>query len=93
MEQQNNPANVIKRSGERVAFDAARIKRAITKAGAATGEFGTDEAGIITAQAVKVLAYKFPGGQCQSRLFSWRSDSEHFWENDGELLALACLFS
>ena len=50
------PEAVIKRGGERVSFDAQRIRGALAKAGAATGEFGEEEAALLTAQAVKVLA-------------------------------------
>ncbi|MBQ5459474.1 MAG: ribonucleoside triphosphate reductase, partial [Rhodocyclaceae bacterium] len=56
------PAEVIKRSGQRVAFDAQRIRNALAKAGAATGEFGDEEAALLTAQAVKVLSFRWPGG-------------------------------
>lgn len=56
------PEAVIKRSGERRAFDAGRIRAALAKAGAATGEFGDEEAALLTAQAVKVLAFRWPGG-------------------------------
>ncbi|MBQ6655659.1 MAG: ribonucleoside triphosphate reductase [Ottowia sp.] len=56
------PEAVIKRGGERVAFDAQRIRSALAKAGAATGEFGEEEAALLTAQAVKVLAFRWPGG-------------------------------
>ncbi|MBQ1658181.1 MAG: ribonucleoside triphosphate reductase, partial [Rhodocyclaceae bacterium] len=56
------PAEVIKRSGQRVAFDAQRIRGALAKAGAATGEFGDEEAALLTAQAVKVLSFRWPGG-------------------------------
>ena len=56
------PEAVIKRGGERVSFDAQRIRGALAKAGAATGEFGEEEAALLTAQAVKVLAFRWPGG-------------------------------
>ena len=56
------PAEVVKRSGQRVAFDAQRIRSALEKAGAATGEFGEEEAALLTAQAVKVLSFRWPGG-------------------------------
>ncbi len=52
-------ADVIKRDGERCSFDAARILSAIVKAGEATGEFGADEANLLTGQVIKVLKYRF----------------------------------
>ena len=56
------PAQVLKRDGQRVPFDARKIEAALQKAGGATGEFGGDEASLLTAMALKVLAYRF-GGQ------------------------------
>ncbi|EHQ52575.1 anaerobic ribonucleoside triphosphate reductase [Ectothiorhodospira sp. PHS-1] len=58
------PAQVIKRDGRRLPFDAARIESAIRRAGQATGEFGDHEATLLTAQVVKVLAHRFAQGQC-----------------------------
>ncbi len=55
------PRDVIQRNGERAAFDAARIRSAIARAGNATGEFGQDEAQLLTAQATKVLIHRFRG--------------------------------
>ena len=52
-------SDVIKRDGERIAFDASRIAAAIGKAGEATTEFGSDEAWLLTQQVVKVLKYRF----------------------------------
>jgi len=52
-------SDVIKRDGERIAFDASRIAAAITKAGEATTEFGSEEAWLLTQQVVKVLKYRF----------------------------------
>ena len=52
-------SDVIKRDGERIAFDASRIAAAISKAGEATTEFGTEEAWLLTQQVVKVLKYRF----------------------------------
>ncbi len=54
-------SNVIRRDGERIAFDASRIAAAITKAGEATTEFGAEEAWLLTQQVVKVLKYRFAG--------------------------------
>jgi ribonucleoside-triphosphate reductase (formate) len=55
------PREVIKRSGERAPFDANKIRSALERAGAATGEFGADEASLLTAQAGKVLIHRFQG--------------------------------
>ena len=55
------PRDVIARDGARAAFDAGRIRSAIARAGSATGEFGADEAQLLTAQATKVLAHRFHG--------------------------------
>lgn len=52
-------SDVIKRDGERIAFDASRIAAAIGKAGEATTEFGSEEAWLLTQQVVKVLKYRF----------------------------------
>lgn len=54
-------SDVIRRDGERIAFDASRIAAAITKAGEATTEFGSEEAWLLTQQVVKVLKYRFAG--------------------------------
>ncbi len=54
-------SDVIKRDGERIAFDASRIAAAITKAGEASAEFGAEEAWLLTQQVVKVLKYRFAG--------------------------------
>jgi len=53
-------AGVIKRGGERAAFDAEKIRSAIERAGKATNEFDGPEAQLLTAQAIKVLAHRFP---------------------------------
>ncbi|KLR58275.1 ribonucleoside triphosphate reductase [Diaphorobacter sp. J5-51] len=55
------PRDVIQRNGERTPFDAVRIQSAIARAGQATGEFGEDEARLLTAQATKVLIHRFHG--------------------------------
>ena len=55
------PARIKKRDGAVVAFDADKIRSAIRRAGAATGEFGGDEAMLLTAQVVKVLSHRFAG--------------------------------
>jgi anaerobic ribonucleoside-triphosphate reductase len=53
------PAAVIRRDGAAAPFDAEKIRSAIERAGAATGEFGPDEAGLLSSQAVKVLGHRF----------------------------------
>ena len=53
---------VIKRDGEKHAFDASKIAMAITRAGEATNEFGSDEAWLLTRQVIKVLKHKFAFG-------------------------------
>ena len=55
------PAQVVKRDGERVPFDPGKIEAALQRAGSATGEFGGDEAALLTAMALKVLAWRFAG--------------------------------
>jgi anaerobic ribonucleoside-triphosphate reductase len=55
------PREVIKRSGQRAAFDAGKIRSALERAGTATGEFAADEAALLAAQANKVLIYRFHG--------------------------------
>ena len=55
------PAQVVKRDGQRVPFDARKIEAALQRAGSATGEFGGDEAALLTAMALKVLAWRFAG--------------------------------
>ncbi len=55
------PAHIKKRDGAVVPFNADKILSAIRRAGAATGEFGEDEARLLTAQAVKVLSHRFAG--------------------------------
>jgi ribonucleoside-triphosphate reductase len=53
------PSLVLKRDGQQVSFDAAKIEAAIRNAGRATGEFGELEAQLLTAQVVKVLAHRY----------------------------------
>ena len=55
------PAAVIQRNGQSAVFDAARIRSALQRAGTASGEYGADEAALLAAQAVKVLAHRFAG--------------------------------
>ncbi len=53
------PRGVIKRDGSLVSFNSEKIRSAIQRAGAATGECDPDEAFLLTAQVVKVLIHKF----------------------------------
>jgi ribonucleoside-triphosphate reductase len=53
------PSAILKRDGERVAFDAEKIRSAIERAGEASGEFDATEALLLTAQAIKVLKHRF----------------------------------
>ena len=53
---------VVKRNGEKHPFDASKIVVALTKAGAATAEFGIDEARLMTGQVIKVLKHRFAHG-------------------------------
>ena len=55
------PSTIVKRDGTLSDFDQSKITAAIEKAGAATGEFGPDEAIILSGQACKVIAYRFNG--------------------------------
>ena len=58
----STPAAIIKREGERVPFDAEKIRYAIERAGAASGEYDATEALLLTAQTVKVLQHRFRDG-------------------------------
>ncbi len=55
------PQRIIKRDGADVPFDANRITVALTKAGRATGDFGEDEAHLLTQRTLKVLRHRFVG--------------------------------
>ncbi len=55
-------AEVRKRDGRRVPFDANKIRNAIAKAGMATGEFEQFEAELLTVQVIKVLTHSHRGG-------------------------------
>ena len=54
--------SVNKRDGSCVAFDPAKVRSAIARAGAATGEFGDEDAGPLTEQVVKVLVRRTGAG-------------------------------
>jgi ribonucleoside-triphosphate reductase len=51
------PLKIYKRDGSEATFDPGKIQHAILMAGEASGEFGNDEARLITAQVIKVLSY------------------------------------
>jgi ribonucleoside-triphosphate reductase len=51
------PVRVCRRDGVESTFDSKRIQAAIRRACEATGEFGVDEARLLTAQVVKVLSH------------------------------------
>ncbi|WP_036793012.1 anaerobic ribonucleoside-triphosphate reductase, partial [Pleomorphomonas koreensis] len=53
------PLSVLKRSGALAPFDAEKIRSAIERAGAASGEFSSTEAQLLAMQAVKVIAHRF----------------------------------
>ena len=53
--------SIVKRDGSLTSFDQSKITAAIEKAGEATGEFGPDEAIIISGQVCKVIAHRFEG--------------------------------
>ncbi len=55
------PQRIIKRDGAEVPFDARRITVALAKAGRATGDFGEDEAQLLTQRTLKVLRHRFVG--------------------------------
>lgn len=54
-----NPDSIVRRDGTSVSFDSEKILSAIERAGAASGEFGSDEAALLSAQVVKVLSYRY----------------------------------
>ena len=55
------PREVVLRGGQRVPFDAERIRAALASAGQASGEYGAEEAALLTAQVTKVLIHRFHG--------------------------------
>jgi ribonucleoside-triphosphate reductase len=54
------PRQVRKRDDRTVAFDGDKIRSALARAGEAAGEFGPEEARLLTAQAIKVLSFRHP---------------------------------
>jgi anaerobic ribonucleoside-triphosphate reductase len=57
------PTRVRKRDGREVPFDASKIQSAILRAGQASGEFGDLEAGLLTAQVIKVIGHRLGLGR------------------------------
>ena len=57
------PTRIRKRDGRETPFEPSRIESAILRAGRASGEFEALEAGILTAQVVKVLAHRYGNGR------------------------------
>ena len=53
------PASIVKRDGSLADFNPDKITAAIEKSGEATGEFGPDEAIILSGQACKVISHRF----------------------------------
>ena len=53
------PLSVLKRSGALAPFDVDKIRSAVDRAGAASGEFSGAEAHLLTMQALKVIAHRF----------------------------------
>ena len=56
------PTRICKRDGQVVAFDAAKIRSAIERAGHASGEFPAAEAQRLTVQVVKILSHRYDQG-------------------------------
>ncbi len=54
-----NISQVTKRDGTLAPFDSNKIYQAILKAGTSTGEFGENDAWLITGQVLKVMKHKF----------------------------------
>ena len=54
-----NIEQVTKRDGTLAPFDSGKIYQAILKAGTSTGEFGEQEAWLLTAKVLKVMEHKF----------------------------------
>ncbi|MES9832071.1 MAG: ribonucleoside triphosphate reductase [Candidatus Thiodiazotropha sp. DIVDIV] len=53
----STPTRIYKRDGSEADFDPIKINNAILLAGEASGEFGNDEAGLLTAHVIKVLTH------------------------------------
>ena len=53
------PTGIVKRDGQRVAFETRRIAVALARAGLASGEFDDDEAELLSQRALKVLRHRF----------------------------------
>ncbi|MCL2831129.1 MAG: ribonucleoside triphosphate reductase [Betaproteobacteria bacterium] len=53
------PRRIAKRNGASEAFEAARIVSALARAGAASGEFDAEEAGLLSARVLKVIRHRY----------------------------------
>ena len=53
------PTGIIKRDGQRVAFEPNRIALALVRAGEASAEFDGEEAAMLTQRVLKVLRHRF----------------------------------
>jgi len=53
------PSSVLKRSGQTAPFDSEKIRSAIERAGKVTGAFDSEEAKLLTIQAIKVISHRF----------------------------------
>ncbi len=77
------PKRIVKRNGRDEPFEAARITSALTRAGAASGEFGAEEAQLLTARVLKVLRHRYAGTsptveQVQDIVEQTLVDANHF---------------
>jgi ribonucleoside-triphosphate reductase (formate) len=53
------PRAVVKRDGKKQLFDLSKILSAISRAGAATGEYGGEEARHVTERVLRIVAHRF----------------------------------
>ena len=53
------PRRIVKRDGNTEPFEAARIASALTRAGAASGEFDAEEADLLAARVLKVIRHRY----------------------------------
>ncbi len=53
------PARIVKRDGSETVFVQEKIRSAILRSGQASGEFGADEAHLLTIQVIKVLSLRY----------------------------------
>ena len=55
------PSRIVRRDGVEIPFESARIASALTRAGAASGEFDAEEAQLLTARVLKFLRHRYGG--------------------------------